>query len=196
MAGLRTGLVHRPIQGEVVSGDAYGIFDEGAYVLVVVVDGLGHGPEASIASRAAVALVAENRHKPVETLLKDCHVALKPTRGAVMGLARIDRGEQTLTFAGVGNIEARVIGADLVRRPVSVNGIIGYNARKFSAQVVPFHRGDMLLMHSDGLSDRFVLTVEAREADPQMLTFQLAAAHGRPNDDQLVLIVVDDPCET
>lgn len=111
-----------------------------------------------------------------------------------MGIARIDRVPCTLTYASVGNIEARVIGADHVLRPVAINGIVGYNARIFRSEVFPFLPGDMLLLHSDGISDRFNLSVSARGQDPQVLADQLAAAHGRPNDDQLLLIVTDDGC--
>lgn len=190
---MRSGLVHRPILGETVCGDAYGVFEAENSAVVVVADGLGHGPHAHAASEKAIAMVACNLDKPVDALLKACHVALRSTRGAVMGVARIDHSQQTLTYSGVGNIEARVVGTDKVRRPSSVNGIVGYNARKFNIDTVPFRPGDMLLMHSDGVSDRFQLTPDVRGQDPQMLAYQLVAAHGRASDDQLMLIVMSEP---
>ncbi|MDO8310569.1 MAG: SpoIIE family protein phosphatase [Sideroxyarcus sp.] len=184
-------MVHQPIQGETVCGDAYGLFECGDFVLAVVVDGLGHGPDAHAASEKAIGLVAANPRRSVESLLRHCHEALRTTRGAVMGVARIDRHEQKMVYGGVGNIEARLVGADKVRRPVSTNGIIGYNARIFKIEVHPYVAGDMLLMHSDGISDGFSLPVSARGQDPQLLAFQIAAAHGRLNDDQLLLIVTE-----
>jgi negative regulator of sigma-B (phosphoserine phosphatase) len=193
MGGLKHGLVHNAIQGEKLCGDQFGIFEQGEFAIVAVVDGLGHGPGAHAAAVKAIELVETRLHKPVQELLEDCHKGLSSTRGAVMGIARIDRLTQTLTYAGLGNIEARLVGAERVRRPVSVNGIVGYKANRFRCETFPFEYGDLLMMHSDGVSDRFDLTPASRHGDLQMLAFQLVNAHGRVNDDQLMLIVKDEP---
>jgi serine phosphatase RsbU (regulator of sigma subunit) len=193
MGTLRRGIVHQAIQGESLCGDAYCVIEQDTFVLVAVVDGLGHGPEAHEAALKAIATIEKQPDRPVQVLLEACHMALRGTRGAVAAIARIDRVLRVLTYTGLGNIEARIVGADKVRRPVSVNGIVGYEARKYRVEEFPFLDGDMLIMHSDGISDRFAMTPAARFLEPQMLAMQLASAHGRPNDDQLLLLLRDEP---
>lgn len=191
MGPVICGVVQRPIQGEVLSGDAYCVIDLESFVLVAVVDGLGHGPEAHEASQKAIATLQKNPDRPVKALLEACHLALRSTRGAVAAIARIDRGACTLTYSGLGNIEARIVGADKVRRPVSTNGIVGYQAHKVRVEEFPFHPDDLLVMHSDGISDRFDLTPLSRGVEPQLLAHQIVNGHGRPGDDQVLIVVRD-----
>lgn len=192
MGTLRRGIVQQAIQGEALCGDAYCVIEREDFVLAAVVDGLGHGPEAHEAAQKAIATIEQQPELPVEVLLEACHKALRGTRGAVAAIARIDRKQQVLTYAGLGNIETRLVGADKVRRPVSLNGIVGYESRTFRVEEFPFLAGDLLVMHSDGISDRFPMTSAARTLEPQMLAMRLAHAHGRPNDDQLLLLLRDE----
>lgn len=193
MAALRYGLVHQPIPGESESGDAYCVIDRGSFYLVAVVDGLGHGEEARRSARRAIAYLEAHPEKPPQFLVEGCHEALKGTRGAVMAVARVERERGVLQHAGLGNIETRVVGPERVRRPVTVNGIVGHALRKLRTEEFPFAPGDLLLMHSDGISDRFELSPLARNRDVQMLADQLVRENGRFNDDQLMLVVRDEP---
>lgn len=193
MGKLACGLVHQAIQGERLCGDQYCVLDRASYVLVAVADGLGHGERAHQAAREAIAYVEAHAERPVQTILEGCHGAISGTRGVVLALARIDREARTLTHAGLGNIETRIITAEKVRHPLTVQGILGHSARKFRHETFPFAPGDMLIMHSDGISDRFDATPAMRHREPQMLALQLAHEFGRPNDDQLLLVLKEEP---
>jgi serine/threonine protein phosphatase PrpC len=188
MGGLNIGLVHHPIVGETHIGDAYFVHEGEDFALVAVADGLGHGKDAEIASQRAVTYIREHLEKTPIALLEGCHQALHGTRGAVLAIARIDTAAQTLLHAGLGNIETRIVSEEKVSRPVTVNGIVGHQARKFRQESFAFRPGDLLVMHSDGISDRFEISTLARTRDPQMLANQIAQTHGKDHDDQLLLI--------
>src|SRR5262245_34806908 len=83
------------LTGQDVSGDLHLVqpFDHG--VLVAAVDGLGHGPAAASAARAAVATLAAHAHESVVLLLKRCHEELRETRGAVLTLASFNIADET-----------------------------------------------------------------------------------------------------
>jgi hypothetical protein len=149
--------------------------------------------EAETAAIMALKTIERHADLPPARLLEECHNALRSTRGAVVGIAKIDRERRTLAYAGLGNIEARIVSEHKVYRPVSVNGIAGHSARKFREETFPFERGDLLVLHSDGISDRFELSSRARSRDPQMLAAQIAMEFGRSHDDQLLLIVREAP---
>lgn len=193
MGTLKRGVVHQPAIGEVHIGDAYEVIEGDGFFVAAVADGLGHGVEAEHAAKKAIATIAASPELAPQLLLERTHNALKGTRGAVVAIAHVDLESCILTYAGLGNIESRLVAPDKVRRPVSVNGIVGHQARKFRQEAFPFAPGDLLIMHSDGISDRFDITTHARTRDPQMLANQIAQAHGRSHDDQLLLILRQDP---
>ena len=193
MGQIDYAVVQQAVLGESTSGDACLVLEGADQVLVAVIDGLGHGRDAHEAAQVAKACIQTNANFPPDTLLTRCHEALRHTRGAVIAVSRIDRQQQQLEHAGIGNIETRIIGAERNYHPVSINGIAGHNLRKVRCETFPFHPGDLLVMHSDGISDRFELSAMARERDLQILASQLVHAHGRHHDDQLLLILRETP---
>src|SRR5689334_21723728 len=88
---IEWGLATRPSLGEAESGDLHVVAAFSGGVLVAVLDGLGHGPEAALASRVAAATLHDNLGEPVTVLMERCHAALHGTRGAVLSLAVIER---------------------------------------------------------------------------------------------------------
>lgn len=194
MANLIVGVVRQPAVGHSACGDAYCVVDNGPGFLAAVVDGLGHGPDAEEAALTAISVIRAGADLPVDQLILACHAALRRTRGAVVGVARVDGQAGALTYAGVGNIEARLVGAEKVYRPVGVRGIVGQTlAPRIGVERYPYQAGDLLVMHSDGISDRFVLTPASRGRDPQQIATQLAFEHGKHHDDQLVLAIGQEP---
>src|SRR5689334_22690090 len=87
--------------GEDQSGDQYVVKPlAGSRYLIAAMDGLGHGPEAAVASHIAVGVLEENPDQPLESLMLACHKALGNTRGVVMTLALMDAAEAHLTWVG------------------------------------------------------------------------------------------------
>lgn len=187
---LRIGSWSRPRPGEELNGDAYFVSEHDGELLLAVIDGLGHGHGANEASRAAVETLEQWRGEPLEELVRGVHESLRATRGAVMGAAILDRSRESYVFAGVGNVELRVLGSTDPGRPVSSNGTLG--ARLSNVRVWP-HRlaeGATLVLASDGISATWDINAYPGLAvkSPQMLAGVLLRDYARSSDDATVLV--------
>ena len=81
-----------------------------AGALACVIDGLGHGPEAADAAELCARRGARARRgRRAQELLQACHEALLETRGVVMTVAWFDLERSQLSWAGVGNVDARLV---------------------------------------------------------------------------------------
>src|SRR5262249_15768002 len=78
--------------GVEVGGDAWAVTSEGGRALLLVADGLGHGPLAAEASRAAARVFRENPGLGPAGVLQAAHQALRGTRGAAVAVAELDLG--------------------------------------------------------------------------------------------------------
>lgn len=189
-APRRVGSWSRPRPGEELNGDAYFVSEHDGELLLAVVDGLGHGHGANEAARAAVETLEQWRGEPLQELVWGVHESLRATRGAVMGAVVIDTSRGTYTYAGVGNVEVRLLGASDPGRPVPTNGTLG--ARLSNVRVWP-HRlseGTTLVLASDGISATWDITSYPGLAakSPQMLAGVLLRDFARNSDDATVLV--------
>ncbi len=188
---LKYGVVSIPCCGSEYNGDAFVIREFERKVLMAVIDGLGHGENASVASSQGADYVQENYHHGLTDIIQGCHQVLRGTRGAVMGLVRLDLERQAITCAGVGNITIRLIGKKPMKA-VSAPGIVGYNLRRVLEEQFPYCKGDLIIMHSDGISDRF----EAKDVDLKGRNLQeaaeyIAGAFGKDIDDTTVIVAAE-----
>ena len=154
---LQAAVVSEPIHGEDVCGDGWGIRALADTTILMVVDGLGHGILASEAAREAERILATGGKDSLLDILRDTHDALKKTRGAALGLAKIDTHKGLLTFAGVGNIGASIVVAGSSRSMASHNGIVGQVMERAQEFSYPWNANSILVMHSDGLATRWSL---------------------------------------
>jgi anti-sigma regulatory factor (Ser/Thr protein kinase) len=154
---LELGAVCLPRSGEVQSGDAWALaaVDDGA--LLLVADGLGHGPEAARAAGEAVRVFRQRPHSDPAALLADVHAALKSTRGAAVAAAFMDLRRREIRYAGVGNIAGTIVDGDATRSMVSHNGTLGHEVRKIQEFVYPWPPGSLVVVHSDGLQTHWRL---------------------------------------
>ncbi|MBN1936982.1 MAG: SpoIIE family protein phosphatase [Anaerolineae bacterium] len=187
---MEYGLVNHGKSGRRVSGDAYAIVDWDENTLIALIDGLGSGEAAHEAATLARECVETHARVRLEDLLRLCHEALRGTRGAVMMLMRIDRASKRVSFAGVGNIGVRVL-SDAPIKPISRNGIVGFrmsNVREFS---YPYTKGDVFILHTDGVSTRFVVDERwARHPDTnlQQVAEEIVEDFGKQDDDVTILV--------
>ena len=100
----------RPVAGEERSGDQGLVLVSEHDALVAAVDGVGRGAAAASAARAAIDALRVGPRDDVAALAEQCHEALRPTRGAAIGLAAF-RGDATVTWLGVGNVTAKKLRA-------------------------------------------------------------------------------------
>jgi anti-sigma regulatory factor (Ser/Thr protein kinase) len=179
--------------GETECGDGWHLAAEGGLVSATIADGLGHGPIAAIASREAIAVFERAPFEEPTNYLEKAHAALQSTRGAAVAVARADLKTRNLHYAGVGNICGAILDfAGHKKRPmISHNGTLGshkYKTRGFDYQ---WNDGDVLVMHSDGLTDRWKLEdyQGLSQRDVSLIATVLYRDHKRGHDDATVLAV-------
>ena len=85
-AHFSAGGVSVPLAGEEQCGDSWAVDQAEGRCRVMVADGLGHGPFAADASRAAIRVFRENGARPIAEIMELAHEALKSTRGAAAAL--------------------------------------------------------------------------------------------------------------
>jgi hypothetical protein len=136
----------RSYPGSPKGGDA-GVFiehEDGA--LVALIDASGHGLSAYSVAQKARSILNEHAHLEPQALLQLLDQGLKGTVGAAASIARIR--QNTLTFAGIGNVSARIDTTRLVTNP----GILGCRMRTPHVVKAAFPSGAWFLMHTDGVS--------------------------------------------
>jgi Stage II sporulation protein E (SpoIIE) len=158
-SGPEYGAVSLPLAGEEACGDLWAIEEVRGLTLLLVVDGLGHGPQAAEAAREAVRIFGERASLGLVEIVQAAHAALRSTRGAALAVAELDLGRGEVRYAGVGNIAGSILGAgeDRSTSMVSHNGTVGHTIRKVQEFTYPWTPGSLLVMHSDGLATHWQL---------------------------------------
>ncbi|HEU4453786.1 MAG TPA: SpoIIE family protein phosphatase [Longimicrobium sp.] len=189
--GISVGAVVVAKPGQEVCGDDAGSEEREGRTTMVVADGLGHGPDAAEASRAAMRVLRENPGEAPGELLHRMHAALRPTRGAAVLAVRIDARTGMARGAGVGNISGSVVTPDGGSRSlVSHNGIVGHEMRKVQEFEIPWPTASALVMHSDGIGSRWSLEryPGLLGRDPAVIAAVLYRDFCRGTDDATVLV--------
>jgi anti-sigma regulatory factor (Ser/Thr protein kinase) len=146
----------RPLAGEAVSGDAYAIREADGRRQLLLCDGLGHGGLAAAAAIEAVRVFGESPAVPPAAIVETLHRRLNHTRGAALAVAELDPDARLVRYAGLGNIAGTVFDPDGGRRGmVSLPGIAGHQRRQIREYDYPLPPGAVVLMHSDGVVDRW-----------------------------------------
>ncbi|POX48724.1 phosphatase [Streptomyces sp. Ru71] len=189
-----------PFGGADFSGDAWAWARSGDRLTLMLADGLGHGPEASRASAAAVRELHRSAHLPPPELLRRLHTELAGTRGAAVALAQLETDAGRLRFAGVGNIGARLREGDSWRALLSRPGIVGvHRPATLTETLLPWSADRLLVLHSDGLPSRWTPPSDPGllSADPALVaavTIRDASSSARPvRDDTAVAVLSPNP---
>jgi anti-sigma regulatory factor (Ser/Thr protein kinase) len=179
-----------PKPGQDASGDAWAHERDAERDWILVADGLGHGPDAAIASGTAVRAFQRAVGSPPAERLRLLHDALRPTRGAAVAIAEIHRRNRTVTYAGIGNIAGAMAWPGGVTNMISHDGIVGHMAAQFREFQYPWPEGAVLVMHSDGLSQRWDLDryPGILRRDPALIAAVLLRDASRGRDDAAVVV--------
>ena len=190
--GLSFGIAFRSMPGETVCGDLAVVARRDNGYLLAAIDGVGHGEQAFIAARAAADVLERYASEPVGALVERCHVALRGTRGAAMGVAAIHSGRRRLTWLGVGNVQGLLQhsmagperGRDVLLQRA---GLVGVRLPRLYASSVALREGDVLALATDGLRAGFGNGLVGSGA-PQDVADRTLESLGQSTDDALVIV--------
>jgi serine/threonine protein phosphatase PrpC len=195
IAGFEVGYSVRAADGFAAGGDAVVARNgDGGRLVLAVIDVLGHGPQAHAVAVKAEAALAGSENSDVTALLALLDEALAGPIGAAAAIVVLEPDSGMGQFVGVGNTVARALGRS-ERRLVSVDGIVGQSHRSPSRLDFTLGVGDILLLHTDGISSHF-----DRSQYPQLPTEdvevgarEMIRRFGRTYDDAACLIVRRPP---
>jgi phosphoserine phosphatase RsbX len=190
---LEVGVAGAAIAGETRSGDlaVFAPYDRGG--LAVVIDGLGHGDGAADASAMAERVIIAHASDPAPELLKRCHEALRKSRGVVLTAAWFDLEAMELSWAGVGNVEARLVrGAasfgDRHDSALVLGGVVGYNLPTVRPVTFDLFPGDAVAFATDGIEADYSASL-APGVPAQLLAERIQRRHAKGTDDALAVVV-------
>lgn len=183
---MKTGGFSRPFKGLSICGDSFIVERRGGTVLAAVVDGLGHGYESSVAARRAIEVIRECADSSVEKILRLCHQELRVTRGAALGLLKIEEGGEG-EFCGIGNIEVQALHG---KSPsvFCLAGIVGHNMRTSKVMPVAMKPGDIYCLTSDGVSSRGDFK-SCLPGLPETVARRIVEHWGKDHDDATALVL-------
>jgi anti-sigma regulatory factor (Ser/Thr protein kinase) len=186
---LDFGAISVAIAGEIECGDVWRVASRDGAIAIMVGDGLGHGPLAATASRAAATAFEQRPFDPPSESMQQLHRALAGTRGAAAACAVLSPTGK-VAYSGVGNISGTVVSSERSRGMVSHNGILGVQLLRTRQLEYDVAAGGRVIMHSDGISARWSLAsypgLFARHA--AVIAGVIYRDHARPRDDATVVV--------
>jgi len=178
----------RAFENKLYCGDECACWEDDKTITLCIADGLGHGQEAEDAARKALNYVKKHLHKPIQEIFAGCNISIRETRGAAMGIAVIDKKNQTLTYAGVGNTRALILAHKPVRLSSSY-GIIGGGFKKLTSETIPLQDGCIIVMFTDGIEEMINLSefTSLLTQDVDQLALEIIKKRTK-NDDAAVMV--------
>jgi anti-sigma regulatory factor (Ser/Thr protein kinase) len=185
------GVVSVPLRGEDECGDDWAVDARAGRLVAMVVDGLGHGPDAAVAALAAMSAFRDVAGDYPQGILEAMHTAMHRTRGAALSVTVLDTARRTARFCGVGNVDGRVLTGGANRQMMPQSGIVGHTMPRMQLVEIPWPTGGRLVMHSDGISSRWEVGhypgILARH--PALLAGVVFRDFARDRDDATVLVL-------
>jgi len=187
---LAVGALSLPKPGEDVCGDRWAVAWFPERTLMLVADGLGHGPGAAEAALEAVRTFHEHTALTPAAIVEAIHAALGSTRGAAVAVTEVAPSHEAVRFAGVGNISGVVLSSEGSRHMVSHNGTAGHSARKIQEFAYPWSSDALLILYSDGLvthlhPERYPGLLKRH---PDVIAATLYRDNARGRDDVTILV--------
>ena len=186
---MQVAIAKRALHDSPHCGDQGGYWQSGGKITLCIADGLGHGIEAEKAARAAMDFVARHFRESLPDVFAGCNAAIRSTRGVAMGIAVIDEDMQTLTYAGIGNTRAMIVGADIVRF-VSNHGIVGGGYKTLLPRTASLMPSDLVVLSTDGLPEIIDMSGYGTDLrrDVHLLAEKIIRDWRRDTDDAAVLV--------
>jgi anti-sigma regulatory factor (Ser/Thr protein kinase) len=187
------GAICLPKPGEEANGDGWAAATLlGIGHVLLVADGLGHGPGAADASAQAVRIFTKRASDTPGAIVQAIHDGLRSTRGAAVAVARVDVARGAVVYAGIGNITGVLVDGAALRRMVSHNGTAGHSVQRIKEFEYPFRREErgVIILHSDGIGGGWALNryPGLGAAHPTLTAAVLYRDFNRGRDDATVLV--------
>jgi anti-sigma regulatory factor (Ser/Thr protein kinase) len=177
---------------ETLSGDASSYKISERYFKLLLMDGLGHGPDAHAAAMEGChQFKLCSDHDPAD-IIRFMHEPLKKTRGGVGTVVVLDLTTGKYTLAGVGNISTKVVGASESKNVLSYNGIIGHNIPTDMISLEgDFKDLKFIILCSDGIKTRWDISKypKIQRYDPILMAAAIYKDYARKTDDMSVVII-------
>ena len=182
------------------NGDAFIIKTWKNKSLVGVIDGVGHGEQAKLASVKACEYIESHYNLDLESILRGTNRACRGTRGVVVGLVKLSWDQSVLVeFAGIGNIECSIITPEEKHSLISKRGLLGKSLP--SPEIISKKWSDMrnrlMLLQSDGLKSHWEIDdfdATYGESAPKIAHEHLSRL-ARSDDDATVAVIKYEPNE-
>ncbi len=183
---MKSGGFSRPFKGLTVCGDSFLLEEHNGTFVVAVIDGLGHGFESWVAAEKAAEVIRANLDLAVEPMLLRCHKELRATRGAAVGILKIEE-DGAGQFCGVGNIDVQAM-SGIAPSVFCVAGIVGHNLRTSKVMSFQMKPGDIYCVLTDGVSSRGNFK-SCLPGPPIEVAQRIVEQFGRDHDDATAVIV-------
>jgi anti-sigma regulatory factor (Ser/Thr protein kinase) len=181
----------RPIAGEEFCGDAIADRSVGPVHLLMLVDGLGHGPLAADAAQQALSTFYGGQESEPKDVVAAIHRHLNHTRGAAAAVVALDQGYTTARMAGIGNVGAYICEGGRRREMSSMPGIVGHQMRQVRQFEYGLEPDSIVVMHSDGLHSRWDLAASpglVRRSAGLIAAALLRDAASKPDDASILVL--------
>lgn len=145
----------RSLPGLSVNGDTFVIIHENNTTLFAVIDGLGHGQFAHEASVISRQYIETHAGLSLDKLMLGTSQACRGTRGAVIGMGRLDWNSNILEYVSIGNIEMCILERVAPFHSLVKRGIVG---RDMPAPVVTknvLEEENIIIIYSDGIQTKW-----------------------------------------
>lgn len=183
---MKFGGFSRPFRGLNICGDSYVIEERDGSLLAAVIDGLGHGYESWVAASTAAEVIRGSLDLSVDGIVRRCHQELRVTRGAAVGVLKID-AQGDGEFCGVGNIEVQSLNGSSPS-VFCLAGIVGHNLRTSKVMPVRMKPGDIYCLLSDGVSSRGNFK-SCLPGDPESVARRIVEQWGQAHDDATAVVI-------
>lgn len=188
---LEVGVMTRPHYQMTQNGDAFVIKRWSHMGLVAVIDGLGHGAHAYKAAQTARQYIENHPEQSIAELFQGVGCICRSTRGVVMAIARFDCSCNQLIYGSLGNIDSHLISSFKSNSLLARRGIIGVTQGNPAITSCSWKPGDIIILHTDGLSSRWHWNDFSHLKDKPVATIakHMLDKLGKEEDDSTVLVV-------
>lgn len=182
-------IVGRPHPAERHSGDHAVVVRDSERVVLILADGLGHGPDAREAAEIACRCCVRHADLAPADALQACDAALRATRGSAVGVAALDLRTDEVTVAIAGNVRFGLYGPETAHRFPYTPRVLGRSqSGRIGSTTMP-RSGRALIGFTDGLPERTDPTLDRAGLAgwPLPLAARLLSRFGSDRDDATVV---------